>query len=176
MVFRHLVRVPHYSVVVNIMKFYRHDRDSNTEIAAVKIKHANHYTIGCSHETEVNSNRFEFTSVIGLSLHSVYMTSREVKLTWPLISLRSKWPKWKFNAVWIFHVNAPDRSENEDILLFCELKVNLCSGDKWDKRHIIMAECSFEFSLPVVKKPKLDITAKAKRININSEVFAPLFL
>ena len=31
MVFRHLPRVPHYSVVVNIMKFYRHDRDSNTD-------------------------------------------------------------------------------------------------------------------------------------------------
>ena len=29
MVFRHLPRVPHYSVVVYIMKFYRHDRDSN---------------------------------------------------------------------------------------------------------------------------------------------------
>ena len=37
--------MPLYSVVVNIMKFYRHDRDSNP-IAAAKIKHANHYTIG----------------------------------------------------------------------------------------------------------------------------------
>ena len=31
MVFRHLPRVPHYSVVVNIMKFYRHDQDSNPD-------------------------------------------------------------------------------------------------------------------------------------------------
>ena len=31
MVFRHLPRVPLYSVVVNIMKFYRHDRDSNPD-------------------------------------------------------------------------------------------------------------------------------------------------
>ena len=46
----------------------------------------------------MNSNRFEFTSVTGLSLHSVYMTSPEVKLPSP---------------------------ENEDILLFCVLKVNL---------------------------------------------------
>ena len=44
MVFRHLPRVPHYSVVENIMKFHRHDRDSNPD--RVKIKHANHYTIG----------------------------------------------------------------------------------------------------------------------------------
>ena len=44
---------------------------------------------GRLHETEVNSNRFEF-EVTGVSLHSVYMTSPEVKLTSPLISLRSK--------------------------------------------------------------------------------------
>ena len=31
LVFRHLPRVPHYSVVINIMKFYRHDRDSNPD-------------------------------------------------------------------------------------------------------------------------------------------------
>ena len=31
------------------------------------------------------------------------------------------------------------------------------------KQTIIVAKCSFEFSPPVVKKPKLDITAKAKR-------------
>ena len=46
MVFRHLPRVPLYSVVVNIMKFYRHERDSNRSLrdqAAVKIKHANHH-------------------------------------------------------------------------------------------------------------------------------------
>ena len=29
MVFGHLPRVPHYSVVISIMKFYLHDRDSN---------------------------------------------------------------------------------------------------------------------------------------------------
>ena len=29
MVFRHLPRIPHYSVVVNIIKFYRHDQDWN---------------------------------------------------------------------------------------------------------------------------------------------------
>ena len=29
--FRHLPRVPFYSVVVNIMKFYLHDRDSNPD-------------------------------------------------------------------------------------------------------------------------------------------------
>ena len=32
MVFRHLPRVPQYSVVENIMKFYRHDRDSNPDL------------------------------------------------------------------------------------------------------------------------------------------------
>ena len=31
MVFRHLPRVPLYSVVVNIMKIYRHDRDLNPD-------------------------------------------------------------------------------------------------------------------------------------------------
>ena len=31
MVFRHLPSVPLYSVVVNIMQFYRHDRDSNPD-------------------------------------------------------------------------------------------------------------------------------------------------
>ena len=31
------------------------------------------------------------------------------------------------------------------------------------KQFIIMTECLFEFSPPVVTKPKLDITAKAKQ-------------
>ena len=29
--FQTLARVPYYSLVVNIMKFYRHDRDSNPD-------------------------------------------------------------------------------------------------------------------------------------------------
>ena len=31
MVFRHLPRVPHYSVVINILNYYRHDRDSKPD-------------------------------------------------------------------------------------------------------------------------------------------------
>ena len=45
MVFRHLPRVPLYSLVVN-MKFFTATTGIRTPIAAVKIKHANHYTIG----------------------------------------------------------------------------------------------------------------------------------
>ena len=45
MVFKHLPRVPLYSVVVNIMKFFTATTGIRTPIA-VKIKHANHYTIG----------------------------------------------------------------------------------------------------------------------------------
>ena len=33
---------------------------------------------------EVNSNRFDFTSVFGQTLYDVYMTSPEVKVTSPL--------------------------------------------------------------------------------------------
>ena len=43
-VFRHLPRVPLYSVVVNIMKFYRHDRDSNPG-RCDENQTCNHYTI-----------------------------------------------------------------------------------------------------------------------------------
>ena len=46
MVFRHLPRVPLYSVVVNIMKYFTATTGIRTPIATVKIKHANHYTIG----------------------------------------------------------------------------------------------------------------------------------
>ena len=81
----------------------------------------------------MTSNRFEFTSVTGLSLHNVYMTSPVAKLTSPLMQCgvkisckRSCLKECRTKAF----VRAPDRSENEDILLFCELKVNLCSCDE----------------------------------------------
>ena len=45
MVFRHLPRVPLYSVVVNIINFFTATSGIRTPIAAAKIKHANHYTI-----------------------------------------------------------------------------------------------------------------------------------
>ena len=78
MVFRHLPRVP-LSVVVNIMKFYR------TPIAAVKIKHANHYTIGPSnkHETALSS------PILAGSIFSIFLTRSHCRAAFKLVNMRS---------------------------------------------------------------------------------------
>ena len=47
----------HYSVVVNIMKYYRHDRDLNLDRCS-EIKHANHYTIGPVEHGEDGAKKF----------------------------------------------------------------------------------------------------------------------
>ena len=51
MVFRHLPRVPNYSVVVNL---FTASTGIRTPIAAVKIKHADHYTI-CHAEASIKT-------------------------------------------------------------------------------------------------------------------------